>query len=195
MPAFMLMHEFMRHQVQLLSYLDSGYICQTMELPTAQEKSKQIFFAQPKAHQFKFTEKNKTVSTDPLWLIAFFKQCQTADKAAGILDMIKEKKQPKEKKIAHLPIAGSHNSSYWQHCCKNCNYHQSNHRNHNINDMTVAIEMINATITLIVKTRTTKTKSPMRRRMTTGTITSRKRVTRSCTTTSPLHQAWTLCPE
>ncbi len=31
-------------------------------------------------------EINKTVPTDPLWLIAFFKQCQTALKAAGALD-------------------------------------------------------------------------------------------------------------
>ncbi len=61
-----------------------------MELPTAQEKNKQIFFVQPKMHQFKFAETNKMVPMDPLWLIAFFKKCQAADKAAGILK-IKEK--------------------------------------------------------------------------------------------------------
>jgi hypothetical protein len=49
-PALMPMHEFMRRQVQLVSYLDGGYLRQTMELQTAQEKSKLIFFAQPKAH-------------------------------------------------------------------------------------------------------------------------------------------------
>jgi hypothetical protein len=32
-----------------------------MEVPMAQEKIKQIFFAQPKAHQFKFADLNKTV--------------------------------------------------------------------------------------------------------------------------------------
>ncbi len=53
-PAFMRMHEFMRCWVQLLSYFHSGYIHLTMELQTAQEKNKQIFFAQPKAHQYKF---------------------------------------------------------------------------------------------------------------------------------------------
>jgi hypothetical protein len=42
--ALMPMHKFMRHQVQLLSYLEGGYLCQMMEVPTAQEKSKQIFF-------------------------------------------------------------------------------------------------------------------------------------------------------
>ncbi len=55
--------------------LDGGYIRQTMELPTVQEKSKQIFFAQPKAHQFKFAETGKMMTMDPLWLIAFLKQC------------------------------------------------------------------------------------------------------------------------
>jgi hypothetical protein len=47
-PAFMLIHEFMQRWTQLFSYLDSGYFHQTMELPTAQEKSKQIFFVQLK---------------------------------------------------------------------------------------------------------------------------------------------------
>jgi hypothetical protein len=57
-----------------------------------------------KVHQFKFTDTNKTVPTDLLKLIAFFEQCQVADKAAGILEKIaKDKKQPKEKKTAHLP--------------------------------------------------------------------------------------------
>jgi hypothetical protein len=40
-----------------------------MEVPTAQEKSERIFFAQPKAHQFKFTDLNKMVPTDLLKLI------------------------------------------------------------------------------------------------------------------------------
>jgi hypothetical protein len=34
------------------------------------------------------------VTTDPLWLIAFFEQCQAADKAAVVLEKIaKDKKQ------------------------------------------------------------------------------------------------------
>jgi hypothetical protein len=97
-----------------------------MELPTAQEKSKQIFFAQPKVHQYKFAETNKTVPMDPLWLIAFFEQCQTANKAARVPIKIKKKKQPTEKEMAYLPIACSHDSSYQQQCCKNRDYHQSN---------------------------------------------------------------------
>jgi hypothetical protein len=84
----MLMHKFMRRRVQLLSYLESGYLCWTMDVPSAQEKSEQIFFAQPKAHQNKFANLNKTVPANPLRMIAFFEQCQATNKAAGILDKI-----------------------------------------------------------------------------------------------------------
>jgi hypothetical protein len=58
----MLMHEFMKRQTQLFSYLNSGYINWTMELPKAQEKSEQIFFAQLKAHQYKFKDKHDCFS-------------------------------------------------------------------------------------------------------------------------------------
>jgi hypothetical protein len=69
-----------------------------MDVPTVQEKSEQIFFVQPKAHQNKFANLNKMVPANPLRMIAFFEQCQATDKAAGILDKIaKDKKQPKEK--------------------------------------------------------------------------------------------------
>jgi hypothetical protein len=112
-PTFMPMHEFMRHQVQLFSYLEGGNLCQTMNVPTAQEKSDQIFFAQPKAHQNKFADLNKTVPANLLKLIAFFGQCQATNKAAGVLEKIaRDKKQPKEKKTAHLPTARSPESSY-----------------------------------------------------------------------------------
>jgi hypothetical protein len=100
-----------------------------MELSTVQEKNKKIFFEQPKAHQYKFGETNKTVLTDSLWLIAFFEQCQAANKVVGILEEIKEKKQRKEKKTAHLPVVHSLDSSYWQHCHENPDYHQSNQCN------------------------------------------------------------------
>ncbi len=70
-----------------------------MNVPTAQEKSEQIFFAQPKEHQNKFADVNKTVPTNLLRMIAFLEQCKATDKAAGVLEKIaKDKKQPKEKK-------------------------------------------------------------------------------------------------
>jgi hypothetical protein len=132
-PALMPMHEFMRRQVQLLSYLESDYLCQTMNVPTVQEKSEQIFFTQPKAHQNKFADLNKTVPSNPLRMIAFFEQCQATDKVAGILDKIaKDKKQQKEKETAHLLTARSHESSYRQHCSSNyCDYHRSDRHDRN----------------------------------------------------------------
>ena len=100
-----------------------------MEVPMGQEKSEQIFFAQPKVHQNKFADLNKTVPTDPLKMIAFFEQCQATDKAAGILKKITKDKQPKERKMSQLPVTRSRESSYRQHCSpKYCNYHQSGQR-------------------------------------------------------------------
>jgi hypothetical protein len=94
-----------------------------VDVPTVQEKSEQIFFAQPKAHQNKFADLNKTVPTDPLKMIAFFEQCQATNKTAGVLKKIAKNKQPKERKMAQLPVARSHELSYRQHCSrKYCDY-------------------------------------------------------------------------
>jgi hypothetical protein len=132
-PTLMPMHEFMRRRVQLLSYLESDYLRWTMDVPTAQEKSEQIFFPQPKAHQNKFANLNKTVPSSLLRMIAFFEQCQATNKAAGILDKIGDKKQLKEKKTAHVPTPSSRESSYHQHHSHNYrDYHQSDQ--HNCND-------------------------------------------------------------
>jgi hypothetical protein len=127
-PALMPMHDFMCHQVQLLSYLKGNYLHQTMGVPTAQEKSEQIFFAQPKVHQNKFANLNKTVPANPLRMIAFFKQCQVTNKAAGVLEnIVGNKKQPKEKSTAHILTARSRESSYKQHRRhKYHDYHRSN---------------------------------------------------------------------
>jgi hypothetical protein len=48
---------------QLFSYLDNGYLHWTMEVPTVQEKSKRIFFAQLKVHQYKFRDKHDCFAT------------------------------------------------------------------------------------------------------------------------------------
>ncbi len=78
-PALMPMHELMRHWVQLLSYLESDYLRWMMDIPRVQEKSEQIFFVQPKAHQNKFADLNKTVPANPLRMIALFEQCQATN--------------------------------------------------------------------------------------------------------------------
>jgi hypothetical protein len=59
----MLLHEFMQRQMQLFSYLDNGYLHQTMELPTVQEKSKQTFLAYLKVRQYKFRDKQDCSAT------------------------------------------------------------------------------------------------------------------------------------
>jgi hypothetical protein len=59
-----------------------------MEVSMAQEKSEQIFFVQPKAHQNNFANLNKMVPTDLLKMIAFFEQCQATNNAAGVLKKI-----------------------------------------------------------------------------------------------------------
>ncbi len=86
-----------------------------------QEEKEQIIFVQTKVHQFKFVDMNKMVPTDPLWLVAFFEQCQTAAKASDVLDKLKEKKQQKKKKTAHLPVTHNCDSNHWHH----------HHNNHN----------------------------------------------------------------
>ncbi len=119
------------------------------------------------------------------------------DKAAGILDKIaRDKKQPKIKRTAHVPTARSHELSYKQHRChKYRNYHQSNrcdcngcqpdycHWDDQLHDRGWCA------------TRTRGTASPTTRRMIASAITSRKRVMRPCTMTSPLHWAPAICPE
>ncbi len=45
-PALLPMHDFMHRQVQLLSYLERNYLRWTVDVPTVQKKSEQIFFAQ-----------------------------------------------------------------------------------------------------------------------------------------------------
>jgi hypothetical protein len=64
-----------------------------------------------------------------------------------------------------------------------------------IDDPTIVIETIDATIALNAMTRTQRVPSPMTRRMIAGAITSRKRATRPCIMTSPLCQALAICPE
>jgi hypothetical protein len=53
----------MWRQTQLFSYLDNGHLYQTMELPTVQEKSKQIFLAHLKVHHYKFRDKQECSPT------------------------------------------------------------------------------------------------------------------------------------
>ncbi len=62
-------------------------------------------------------------------------------------------------------------------------------------DPTIVIETNDAMIVLSATIRTTRAVSPMRKKMIASTITPRKRMTRPCSMTSPLHQTWTPRPE
>jgi hypothetical protein len=64
-----------------------------------------------------------------------------------------------------------------------------------IANLIIVIKTINAMIMVDATTRTRGTTSPTTRRMIASAITSRKRVTRPCTITSPLCQAPAICPE
>ncbi len=128
-----------------------------MDVTRVQEKSEQIFFKQPKVHQNKFAYLNKTVTTDLLRMIAFFEQCQATNKVAGILKKIaKDKKQPKERKTAHLPTACSRESSYSHYRShKYRYYHQSDQRDRDdCQPDSHHQDTINAMIVVDVKTRT-----------------------------------------
>ncbi len=161
-----------------------------------QEKSEQIFFAQPQVHQNKFVDLNKTVPTDPLKMIAFFEQYQATNKADGVLEKIAKDKQPKEKKTAHFPVVRSCESSYHQHCsCKYMTTIEATNATATIVDPTIIIKMIDTTIALDATARNQRAPSPMTRRMIASAITSRKRATRPCIMTSPLCQALAICLE
>jgi hypothetical protein len=151
--------------------------------PRLKRRVKKIF-TQPKAHQNKFANLKKIVPANPLRMIALFKQCQATNKAAGLEKIAKDKKQPKKKSTAYVPTARSRELSYKQHRChKYCNYHQSDRCD------CIVIKMINAMIVVNTTTWTQGKISPTTRRMIAIAITSRKRVTRPCTMTSPLCQA------
>jgi hypothetical protein len=165
-----------------------------MELPTVQEKSKEIILMQPKEHQFKFAETNKTVPTDPLWLVAFFEQCQTANKATGVLYKLKEKKQPKERRRLIFLLLAAVTQTTGIIVARTMTIIKATDATMTNVNMTVAIKTINTTIILVARRRT-KGKSPTRRKMTVNTITSKRGTMRTCTMTTLLHQARTLCPK
>jgi hypothetical protein len=103
-------------------------------------------------HQNKFANLNKTVPTDPLKVIAFFEQSHATDKVAGVLEKIAKDKQPKERKMAQLPVTRSCESSY---CLVNIpTTVKSTNVTAMIDNLTIVIKTICATIALNRTTRT-----------------------------------------
>jgi hypothetical protein len=168
-----------------------------MDVPTVQEKSEQIYFVQPKAHQNKFAHLNKMVPSNPLRMIAFFRQCHATDKAAGILDKIaKDKKQPKGKKrLVFLPHIAMNQATISIVVVTTVTIIEATNAIAMITDLTIVIKTINAMIALDVMTRTQKAPSPTTRRMIASVITPRKRARRPCIMTSPLKRAPAIHPK
>jgi hypothetical protein len=132
--------------------------------------------------------------THPLKMIAFFEQCQATNKAAGVFKKIaKDKNQPKEKKMAHRSAAHSRELNYQHHCShKYCNYHQSNWRNrvdrqsdyHHQDDQHHGCPGRN--------NKDSKSATSYDKKDDCKHNHSKKKRTRPCTMTSPLHQAWAI---
>jgi hypothetical protein len=133
-----------------------------MDVPMVQEKSEQVFFAQPKVHQNKFADLNKTVPSNPLRMIDFFEQCQATNKAAGILDKIaKDKKQPKEKKrLMFLPGVVLNPATISIAVVTTAIIIEVTNAIAMITNLTIVIKTIDAMIALNVTTRTQKAPSP-----------------------------------
>jgi hypothetical protein len=168
-----------------------------MEVPTLQEKSEQIFFVQPKVHQNKFADLNKTVPKDLIKLITSFEQCQATNKSSGILEKIaKDKKQPKNKITAYLPAARVMNQATSSIITTNIAITiEATNAIVMIPNLTIIIKMIHAMIVVNATTSTQRATSPTTRRMIASVITPKKRVTRPCTMTGPLCHAPAIHPK
>jgi hypothetical protein len=121
-------------------------------------------------------------------MIAFFEQCQGTNKAAGILKKIaRDKKQLKEKSPAHVPTARSRDQATSSTLAKNIAITtKATDVIATIANLIIVIETINTMIVVDATTRTQGTACPTTTRMIASAITSRKRVMRPCTMTSPL---------
>ena len=85
-------------------------------------------------------------------------------KAAGDLDKLKEKKQPKGTKAAHLHVACSHGSNHRIITVRTATTIKATDAIVTIANRTVAIQMIDAMTTHVAKSRTSK-KGPTIREM------------------------------
>ncbi len=163
----------------------------------AQKKSGQIFFAQPKAHQFKFAETNKTVPTDLLKLIAFLSSVKRPTKRLVFLRRSPRTRSSQKRRrwLIFLSCAAMKWATSSIFATNIMTFIKGTNAIVTTDNPTIVIKMIDATIVLVAMTRSLRTASPTRRRMIASVISPRKRVTRPCTTTSPLCWAQTPYPK
>jgi hypothetical protein len=107
-----------------------------MELPTAQERARQIFLSQPKMHQMKCAETHKTVPFNKVPLIAFFEQCHNADRAMGLLDKLKKGKKKVDQDTDHKKALTMRDQGRKKHAYRDASqgsrehYHDCKHHDH-----------------------------------------------------------------
>lgn len=94
-PALMNLHDFAKRRKVLYGYLESGLLRHDLAIPAAQERSEQIFFAMPRAHQHEYCRNNEDVSLNTNALITFFERCAASDKNTGVLAAIEAHKKTK----------------------------------------------------------------------------------------------------
>jgi hypothetical protein len=163
----------------------------------AQEKSEQIFFVQPKAHQNKFADLNKTVPADPLRMIAFLSSVKQPTRRLAFLRRLPGTRSSQRKRVRlmllpHVAVNRATSSTVATNIAITIKLTDMIVM---ITNLIIVIETIDTMIVVDAMTRMQRTASPTTRRMIASAITSRKRVTRPCTMTIPLHQALAICPE
>jgi hypothetical protein len=168
-----------------------------MDVPTAQEKSEQIFFAQPKAHQNKFADLNKTVPANLLRMIAFLSSVKQPTRRLAFLIRLPRIRSSRRKRkwLIFLPHIAVNQATASIAVTTTATIIEATNVTAMIANLIIIIKIIDAMIVVDMMTRTQGTASPTTRRMIASAITSRKRVTRPCTMTSPLCQAPAVCPE
>ncbi len=193
-PTLMPMHT--RCQVQLLSYLDGGYVRQMMELPTAQEKSNESSLRSPRCISLSSWTQTRWCPWTHFGLSPFSSSVKLPKKRPAFLRRLpRRSSSQKRRRRLIFPSCAAVIQATGRIVARIATIIEATNANATTDDPIIIIKIIDTTITLITKTRTTRATSPMRRRMIASMITSRKRVTRPCTMTSPLNWAWTPHPE
>jgi hypothetical protein len=182
------MHKFTRCEVQLLSYLEGGYLSRTMDIPTAQEKSEQTFFAQPKMHQNKFANLNKMVPTNPLKMIAFLSNVKLPTRWLAFSRRLPRTRSSrrKEKWLIFLLRIAVNQATVNITVTNTVITIKVTDTIAIIANLTIVIEMIDTMIVGDAMTRIQRERSPTTRRMIARVITPRKRATWPCIMTRTL---------
>ncbi len=157
--TFMLMHEFMWRRIQLLSYLNGGYISSNNESAhsTREDQTNLLSTAQGTSVQVR-RDKQDGVHGSALAQLGSMRRSRrrnSLEKRTRLIFPLRK---------AMIWATGSIVARVMT-TIKGTNAITTT------NNLTTVIKTIDATITLIAKTRTTRTKSPTRRRMIVSTIT------------------------